>query len=413
MLEDFTCCMGTGMENHALHGDGIYYESPEMVWVNLFAPSTAELRNGMRVSMDSSFPDGDRATLRLTGHAVRPFALAVRRPGWAGDGFVIQVNGQRVDVPTLASMRAGGAGGRDLGLDDGQLPPSSYVTLERAWKAGETIELTIPKSLRLEPTDDPSIAAIMWGPLVLAGDLGPRREREERGTTPRPTPLALVAAERPLEQWIIPRGDREGDFRATKVGRPLSTPNESPADVALAPFYRTQERTYSVYFDVLTPQQFDARVAALAADAERQRRLESATVAVILPGDAAQEQKANYHSEPAERPITRTNNRTGRGGPGWFSFDIPVEPGAEQSLVITYHNDLGLPVLSNFDIQVGGSLLAHYIPNRTATGFWSETYALPPALVAGKDKVTVRFQAAADSRVAPVYELRVIRAKIA
>src|ERR1051326_9449953 len=31
MFEDFTCCMGTGMENHALHGEGIYYESPDTV----------------------------------------------------------------------------------------------------------------------------------------------------------------------------------------------------------------------------------------------------------------------------------------------------------------------------------------------------------------------------------------------
>ena len=413
MLEDFTCCMGTGMENHALHADGIYYESPETVWVNLFVPSTAELRNGIRLTMESTFPDGDRATLRLTGHAARPFALAVRRPGWAGDRFAIQVNGERVDVPTLASMRVGGAGGRDLGLDEGQLSPSSYVTLERTWKAGDTIDLTIPKSLRLEPTDDPSVAAVMWGPLVLAGDLGPRREREERGTTPRPTPVALVAAERPIEQWVTPTGEREGNFRALKVGRPLSTPNELPSDVPLAPFYRTQERTYSVYFDVLTAQQFDARVAALAADAERQRRLELATVALIQPGDAAQEQKANYHSEPAERPITRTNNRTGRGGPGAFWLDVPVESGVDQSLVITYHNDLGLPVLTSFDVQVDGSLLGHYVPNRTATGFWSETYVLPPALVAGKSKVTVRFQAVPDSRIAPVYELRVVRAKIA
>jgi DUF1680 family protein len=413
MFEDFTCCMGTGMENHALHGDGIYYESPETVWVNLFAPSTAELRNGMRVTMDSSFPDGDRATIRLTGHAPRPFALAVRRPGWAGDGYVIRVNGERVEVPTLASMRPGGAGGRDLGLDEGQLPPSSYVTVERAWKAGDTIDLTIPKSLRLEPTDDPSVGAIMWGPLVLAGDLGPRREREERGKTPHPTPLALVAAERPVEQWVVPTGEREGNFRAAKVGRPISAPNEPAADVSLTPFYRTHERTYSVYFDVLTAPQFDARVAALAADAERQRRLEAATIAIVQPGDAAQEQKANYHSEPAERPVIRTNNRTGRGGSGWFSFDVPVESGAEQSLVITYHNDLGLPVLANFDIEVDGSRLAHYAPNRGATGFWSDRYALPPALVEGKGKVTVRFQAAPDSRIAPVYELRITRAKVA
>src|SRR6476660_5687260 len=43
MQRSFTCCVGTGMENPALHGYGIYYESPETVWVNLYAPSTAKL----------------------------------------------------------------------------------------------------------------------------------------------------------------------------------------------------------------------------------------------------------------------------------------------------------------------------------------------------------------------------------
>ena len=28
MTRDFTCCVGSGMENHALHGHGIYYEAP-------------------------------------------------------------------------------------------------------------------------------------------------------------------------------------------------------------------------------------------------------------------------------------------------------------------------------------------------------------------------------------------------
>jgi hypothetical protein len=70
-------------------------------------------------------------------------------------------------------------------------------------------------------------------------------------------------------------------------------------------------------------------------------------------------------------------------------------------------------VLGNFDIDVDGSRLAHYAPKRSATGFWRETYALPPALIEGKSKVTVRFQAAPDSRIAPVYELRITRAKVA
>jgi len=42
MFQSFTCCVGSGMESHALHGDGIYYESGDKLWVNLYAPSTAD-----------------------------------------------------------------------------------------------------------------------------------------------------------------------------------------------------------------------------------------------------------------------------------------------------------------------------------------------------------------------------------
>jgi DUF1680 family protein len=409
MFEDFTCCMGTGMENHALHAEGIYYESPEIVWVNLFVPSIAELQNGMRIATESDFPDGERATVRLSGRATRPFTLAIRRPGWAGDGFTIAVNGERVAVPPIAALRPAGAGGRDLGLDDGTLPPSSYVTIQRSWKTGDVIELTLPKTLRLEPTpDDRSVAAIMWGPLVLAGDLGPRNERSERAT--RPAGPALLAADRDVGEWVLPSGTGPGNFRAAGVAREVASPNEPAGDLPLAPFYRTHGRTYSVYHDVLTLPEFDAAVAARAAEATRAQRLESATVAFVRPGRPEDEQRFNYHSEPADRPVTRNGERTGRGGTGSFSFDVPVEANSAQSLIVTYHNDLGLPVLANFDIQIDGTSLARYTPNRMATGFWDATYPLPAATIAGKSKITVRFMAAAGNRIAPVYGIRTTRA---
>lgn len=411
MFEDFTCCMGTGMENHALHGEGIYYESPDTVWVNLFVPSTAELQNGARLTTVTDFPDGEHATITVSGRARQPFTLAIRRPGWAGDDYVVSVNGKRVAVPALATLRPGGAGGRDLGLDQGTLPPSSYVTVERAWRAGDVVELTLPKTLRLEPTpDDRTVSAIMWGPLVLAADLGPRRERAER--TSRGEAPALVARDRPIGEWIVPAGGREGDFRVAGVARRFASPDDAPGDLSLAPFYRTHGRTYSVYTDVLTPAEFDARVAAIVAERQRQRHLEAATVAFVQPGQPADEQTFHYHSEPATRPVVRIDRRTGRGGAGAFSFELPVETTGAQYLVVTYHNDLGLPVLADFEIDGDDETIAHYEADRSATGFWDATYVLPPAVLAGKRAITVRFVAAADSRIAPVYGIRITRAPV-
>ncbi|HEV8233423.1 MAG TPA: beta-L-arabinofuranosidase domain-containing protein, partial [Gemmatimonadaceae bacterium] len=306
MLESFTCCVGTGMENHALHGDGLYYESPDTLWVNLFVPSTAQFTTaGVKLKMETDFPDGGAATITLAMPKPAAFTLAVRRPSWAGDGFTVKVNGSSVDVPPLASLRAGSAGGRNMGNEDASPQPSSFVELKRTWKSGDTVELTLPKSLRLEPTpDNRSVAAIMWGPLVLAGDLGPRREGRVRTadasalvpTAPAPIPV-LVAAERPIDQWVVPAASRAGDFRASQVARVVGEP-AAATDVPLTPFYRTHRRTYSVYFDVLTPSEFDTRVAALGAERERIRKLEAATVAFVQVGDSQPEREFHYQSEP-------------------------------------------------------------------------------------------------------------------
>src|SRR5262249_23940312 len=155
-------------------------------------PSTARLSDGTALAMETGFPDGDSATLTVTPPRERTFTLHVRRPGWAGDRFRLLVNGEGVNVPALVALQAGAAGGRDLGV--AEPPASSYVAVTRAWKAGDTVRVELPKTLRLEPTpDNSSVAAIMWGPLVLTGDLGPRREG---------------------------RGDTQGDGRSDEAGRP-------------------------------------------------------------------------------------------------------------------------------------------------------------------------------------------------
>jgi len=411
MLRSFTCCVGTGMENHGLYGDGLYYESADTLWVNLFVPSTAQFAlGGVRLAMDTTFPDGDDATIRLTLSSPKSFTLALRRPSWAGDGFTVKVNGAIIEMPPLASLRAGSAGGRNVGIDTTSLQPSSYVELTRTWKTGDTIEVKLPKSLRLEPTpDNRQIAAIMWGPLALASDLGPRVEGRAEAAAAPPVP-AYVAADRPVTEWVVP-ASRPGDFRAQGVARAPAQPAAAAIDVSLTPFYRTHRRRYSVYFDVLTPAEFEAKAAQMAADRERARRLDAATLGFVQPGEMQPERDFNYQSDPADRAVQRAGGRPYRAGPGWFSFDLPVDGSGDIALVVTYFNDLGLPPASgNFEILVDGTSVVRFQPNATATGFYDARYAVPVDAVRGKTKVTVRFQASGNGRIAPVFGVRTIRA---
>ncbi len=53
MTRSFTCCVGTGMESHALHGLGLYYESGDKLWVNLYAPVHRDVGIGRGPSRDA------------------------------------------------------------------------------------------------------------------------------------------------------------------------------------------------------------------------------------------------------------------------------------------------------------------------------------------------------------------------
>src|SRR4030042_2683313 len=62
MFRSFTCCVGTGLESHALHADGIYYEAGDTLWVNIYAPSTVDwAAAGVKLAMDPDFPEGESA----------------------------------------------------------------------------------------------------------------------------------------------------------------------------------------------------------------------------------------------------------------------------------------------------------------------------------------------------------------
>ncbi len=390
MFGSFTCCVGTGMENHALHGDGIYYEAGNRLWVNIYAPSRAEWKSaGAHLVMDTSFPEGSAATLTLSLAAPKKLTLALRRPAWAGEGFAVHVNGKA--LPALSH-------------------PGSYVEVTRVWKTGDQVTLTLPKSLRLEPLpDNPRRAALLWGPLVLAGDLGPE------GTAPVGAASAPVflTAEQPVGEWLKPVADAPGSFQA--IGR-NGAGGSGDIAVSLVPFYRLHRRTYAAYWDLYTPQEWAQKADAVAADQEKQRRLEAATVGFAQPGQMQAERDFNEQGEDSIPISAQEKGRAGRRSAKWFSFDMPVDPSHPMALIVTYHS--GEQGHCAFDIladgrRVGAVAIDRPGPGSPAAHFFDSEYRLPPDLVKGKQKVTVRFQAAGGQEAATIYGIRTIRADAA
>ena len=385
MFRSFTCCVGSGMESHSLHGDGIYYESGDRLWVNLYVPSVASWKEtGATVTTTTNFPEGDAATLNLSLQRPKNFTLALRRPSWAGDGFAVKVNGRSVErVP-----RAG-----------------SYVEVKRTWKTGDTVSIVLPKTLRIEGLpDNQRRAALMWGPLVLAADLGPER----RGGPATESP-SLVTAEKPVTEWLQPVADNLGVFRTVGVGR---STDDKASEVEFVPFYRLHRRTYSVYWDLYTNDGWTRKIEELNAARARQQRLEAATIALVSPGDAEKEKTFDLKSE--ESNVDRIMGRAGRRSKKWFSVELPVEPAKPLALVVTLNPEERAK--RSFDVMVNGQKIGEgaieRFPPGSPTGrFYDVDYKIPAELVKDKQKVTVRFQATNGNETATVFAVRLVRAE--
>lgn len=384
-FEDFTCCVGTGMESHALHGYGIYYESGDKFWVSLYVPTRANWdAKGVQLEMNTGFPLGESASLKVTAKSPKKFTLALRRPYWAGEGFSVKVNGQaQKDLPK----------------------PDSYVEIKRTWKSGDTVELVLPKTLRKEPLpDNPERFALLWGPLVLAGDLGAEtfKERDGEGWKVTASAPVLVAANQSVENWLKPVAGKPGTFLTSGVG--LDT------DVTFLPFYQLPRRKYAIYWDMFTPEEWKKKSEAYAAEQEKQKKLEAATVAFAQPGQMQTERDFNQQGEDSS-PL-QLEGRYGRRGTKWFSFDLSVEAAHPMGLLVTFSNDARRK--GSFDVLVDGKKVGEQATERRSpeqdVRFFDVEYAIPPELIEGKSKVTVRFEASTGSDIPGVFGIRTVRA---
>ena len=411
MFRDFTCDVGTGMESHALHGDGIYYEADGRLWVNLYVPSSATwAKAGVQLAMETDFPEGETAKLALRLEAPQQFTLALRRPYWAGQGFRVRLNGQTVVAP---GQEPAPDSFDQSGRSQYRRPPydaSSYVKLKRLWRSGDVVEVALPKALHLEPLpDNPHRVSLMWGPLVLAGDLGPEPDGHRgEGERPAPPKVPVFVTADPVATWLQPVAGAPGHFRTDGVGREPDARGQLD-DVAFQPFFRLHRRTYSTYWDLFTPTEWDQQKGAYAAEAERLRKLAAATVVYLQPGEVVFERQFNYQAGEGAVP-QRMLGRPGRRGRTWFSYDLSVDPAHPMVLIATYFSGDRRGTPADFEIQVDGRSIGNQQLGLTDPHrFFDLEYRLPEDVVRGKSKVTVRFQAKPGSQIATVFGLRLIR----
>jgi len=377
-FDSFTCCVGTGMENHAKYGANIYFHTDDKLYVNLFIASELNWRaKGLTLRQETRFPDEPSTTLTMNCRKPVKLALFIRCPYWLERDLSVVVNGTPV---TVAFM------------------PSSYAVVSGTWKDGDRIDIRLPMGLRLESMpDNPNRVAVLYGPIVLAGDLGP--VDNPGATRPDFVPVLLTEG-RPVDEWMEPVPDRPCVFRTQDVGR--------PHDVTMRPFFRTHERRYSIFWDLFTDAQWHAKQTEYQAELERRRQMELATVDFFQPGEMQPERDHNLKGERTETGEAMGRRWRHAVEGGWFSFTTKVLPDEPMQLVCTFWgDDAGGRV---FDILIDGQkLVTQTLENNKPGAFYDETYAIPVSLTQGKSQVTVRFQAHLGRMAGGLYGARMMK----
>lgn len=149
--QKWPCCSGTFPQLTADYGISSYLRSPQGIYVNLYVPSRVTWRQGnARVSLTqhTEYPNNGETTLQLKLDRGERFTIALRVPAWAGPHTAVKVNGR----PAEASVQ-----------------PGTWTKLDRTWKDGDRVELSIDMPLRLVPIDPahPETIALVRGPVAL------------------------------------------------------------------------------------------------------------------------------------------------------------------------------------------------------------------------------------------------------
>ncbi len=370
--EEFWCCVGTGMESHAKHGESIFWEGDDTLIVNLYIPADAEWKaRGAKLGLATAWPFEGEATLRFDALA-KPgrFPVALRVPGWAKQHEVL-VNGKAV-----AASQAGG-----------------YAIVTRAWKAGDGMTIRIPLDLRLEATPgNDKVVAVLRGPLVLAGDLG-----RADGEWDRPDP-AMVGTD--LLAAFHPVTPEEAQYATQGLIR--------PGDLSFVPFYRQYDRRSAVYFKRFTDAEWAVEEIAFLSEQARQKDLAARSVDEMHLGEMQPERDHKLTSEISYPVAYRgRNGRDARTG-GFFEFALKVKPGP-LILQATYWGDESK---RSFDILIDNQRVATQALDRSRPGsFYDVDYPLPEALTRGKTQVQVRVVPHDRNTAGPIFGMRLFTAK--
>jgi DUF1680 family protein len=229
--ESFWCCTGTGAEEFAKFSDTIYFRRNRDVFVNQFISSTLNWKDeDLVLEQVTQYPHEQGTTLKIKSSRPALRAIHIRIPNWTTEDAQVKINGRPIEAVA---------------------DPGSYLSIRRVWQDGDTISIALPMKLRQEPLPgDDSVAAALYGPLVLAADLGvgppddPMRVIHSGETVPKnlppaaPLPRVAAGLDTETKQWV--HVESQSEIRFTAAGE--------SAKYDLIPMYQIRDQRYSIYW---------------------------------------------------------------------------------------------------------------------------------------------------------------------
>lgn len=364
----FTCCVGSGMENHVKYGEAIYAAGSDgSLYVNLFIASELSwAENNRQLKMETSLPESNKVLITFTNDNPVSYTLKLRKPKWAGNGIVLLVNGEQ----------------ENISADE-----NGYFAIKRRWKKGDKVEIQLPLSIyAVSMPDNTNRQAFFYGPVLLAGDLGAAEPDPVKGI-----PVVVSATNDP-SQWIQHDANNL-QFASLKVGR--------PQDINFRPFNQVKDQYYSVYFDVFSPEGWKNQQAKYEAEKLRLQEVERSTVDVLRMGEMQPERDHDFTGETFTGEGHGKKWRSTRQA-GSMSFNLKVAGDKENELQLTYW---GMDNRGRvFEILVDGKQVAIEDLNKyKKSEFYDIRYPIPASLTNGKEKVVITLKAGAGNSVGPVY----------
>ena len=382
--DSWTCCHGTGMENHAQYNGEIFYrgkssDEADILYVNLLVPSKLDWQEkGAVVSIDQNgvFTVETQNALKLT---------------------------VKIRIPNNCVVK-----GINANVEDG------YYTVGTQWAKGQTSQkLPFFAEWKIEPTpDNPNVVAFFRGPVMYAGVVGPTDKPVVSqfnfgdGSKGAANVLPVIVSDSRTAETLISdaKTDALGSFFTTPSETTLS--NAKPNDVTLTPFYAAKER-YCAYFDFFSNEEWTAKEKEYLEEKAFRAKLAEATLSYFQPGEMQPERDANFNSEKSAFGEHMGRKwRDARDG-GFFEFDVKVDPDKDCALVVTYWGDESGN--REFDILVDGKKIAEQKLLHNKPGqFFNEIYPIPNP--DKKQSVRVRFQGRPGAMAGGIFGARTIDA---